>query len=48
MIKRLIVFRNHEELERHDREYWRSKTPDDRIDMVEILRIEAGKMLNYE
>jgi hypothetical protein len=35
------------DLERHDREYWRSRTPEERLDHVELLRLEAGKFL-YE
>ena len=30
-----------------DREYWRSRTPEERLDAVELLRLEAGKFL-YE
>ncbi len=36
-----------EELAREDVAYWRSKTPEERLDMVERLRLEAGKFL-YE
>ena len=30
-----------------DREYWRQRTPEERLDEVERLRLEAGKFL-YE
>ncbi len=30
-----------------DKAFWRAKTPKERLDMVEILRLEAGKFL-YE
>ena len=36
-----------EELAREDVAYWRSKTPEERLDMVERLRLEAGMSL-YE
>jgi len=39
---------NHEEQAKQDREYWLSRTPEERLDAVELLRIEAGKFLhNY-
>ena len=34
----------HEEQARKDREYWRSRTPEERLSHVEDLRIEAGKI----
>jgi len=37
----------HEEQARYDREYWKSRTPEERLDEVERLRLEAGKFL-YE
>jgi hypothetical protein len=37
----------HEKLAEEDAAYWRSKTPEERLDMVERLRLEAGKFL-YE
>jgi hypothetical protein len=37
----------HEEQTRCDREYWKSRTPEERLDEVERLRLEAGKFL-YE
>jgi hypothetical protein len=30
-----------------DKKYWRSKTPEDRLDALELLRLQAGKFL-YE
>ena len=32
---------------REDRAFWRGKTPEERLDAVEKLRVEAGKFL-YE
>jgi hypothetical protein len=32
---------------KNDREFWRSRSPEERLDAVEILRMEAGKFL-YE
>lgn len=37
----------HKELKEKDRRYWRSLTPEQRLEIVEQLRIEAGKFL-YE
>ena len=37
----------HEEQARYDREYWKNSTPEERLDEVERLRLEAGKFL-YE
>ncbi len=31
----------------NEREYWRSKSPEDRLDALEFLRMQAGKFL-YE
>jgi len=36
-----------DELEREDIDYWRNKTTEERLDMVERLPLEAGKFL-YE
>ena len=30
-----------------DKEYWRSKTPEERLDALELLRLQSGKFL-YE
>ncbi|MDA3798033.1 MAG: hypothetical protein PF692_03020 [Kiritimatiellae bacterium] len=37
----------HEEQAQYDRKHWRSRTPEERLDEVERLRLEAGKFL-YE
>lgn len=37
----------HEEQKRTDREYFRSLTPEERLDILEQLRLESGKFL-YE
>lgn len=42
-----IKVTTHEEQRKADREYWRSLTPEQRLDIVEQLRIESGKFL-YE
>ena len=42
-----LTITNHEEQARSDREFWRSRSPEERLDAVETLRIEAGKFL-YE
>ncbi len=43
-----ITVTTHEEQARKDREYWRSRTPEERLSHVEDLRIEAGKFLHDE
>ena len=45
--KMTLSVTTHEASEREDRAYWLSKTPEERLDMVEILRLGAGKFL-YE
>ena len=47
MDKLKLSITTHEEQARQDREYWRSRTPEERLDEVERLRFEAGKFL-YE
>jgi len=42
-----IKITTHEKLKEEDRKYWKSLTPEERLDIVEQLRIEAGKFL-YE
>ena len=42
-----LTVTTHEEQAKQDRAYWRSRTPQERLDAVEKLRIEAGKFL-YE
>lgn len=39
-----IKVTTHEEQAREDREYWMSRTPEERLDEVERLRIEWGKI----
>jgi hypothetical protein len=39
------VYKSHEELEKEDLAYWKSQTPESRLNEVEILRKEAGKFL---
>ena len=46
MDKKLLIT-THDEQARADRAYWRSRSPAERLDAVELLRIEAGKFL-YE
>jgi hypothetical protein len=46
MEKRLTIT-THEEQAARDRAFWRNCTPEERLDAVEALRIEAGKFL-YE
>ena len=40
-----LTVTTHEEQARQDREYWLNRTPEERLDEVERLRIEAGKFL---
>lgn len=42
-----MTITNHSEQEENERAFWRSRTPEERLDAVEILRLEAGKFL-YE
>ena len=44
---RIEVFSSHEDQARRDREHYRSLTPEQRLDIVEELRLSAGKFL-YE
>lgn len=43
----VITVTNHAEQKHKDREFWKSLTPEQRLDIVEQLRIESGKFL-YE
>ncbi len=43
----VITVTTQAEQEKKDREYWRSLTPEQRLDIVEQLRIESGEFL-YE
>ncbi|GMW01901.1 MAG: hypothetical protein AMXMBFR84_30370 [Candidatus Hydrogenedentota bacterium] len=42
-----LTITTHEEQAEKDRAYWRSCTPEQRLDELELLRMEAGKFL-YE
>jgi hypothetical protein len=42
-----LTITTHAEQAKQDRAYWRSRTPEERLDEVERLRLEAGKFL-YE
>ncbi len=42
-----IKITSHEEQRKEDRKYWKSLTPEQRLDIVEQLRLESGKFL-YE
>ena len=42
-----LTITTHEKQAKQDRAYWRSLTPEERLDIVEQLRLEAGKFL-YE
>jgi len=42
-----LTITTHEEQAKRDRAHWRSLTPEERLDAVEVLRLEAGKFL-YE
>ena len=44
-----LVITTHAEQAKQDRAYWRSRTPEERLDEVERLRLEAGRQNNeYE
>ena len=43
-----ISVATHESLAQEDADYWLSKTPTERLNMVEQLRLEAGKFLYDE
>ena len=44
---KLKVYRNHSEQEQAEKNEWLAMTPEERLDLVEQLRLEAGKFL-YE
>jgi hypothetical protein len=44
-MKRDVKITNHAESAEADRAFWRSCTPEQRLDAVEKLRLEAGKFL---
>ena len=47
VMKKHLTITTHAELAKQDRVFWHGCTPEQRLDAVEILRIEAGKFL-YE
>ncbi len=47
MEKTIRIYKNHNELSKHDRDISKSLSPEERLNQVELLRIEAGKFL-YE
>lgn len=47
IMKKVITITTHEKQAAQDRLFWKSKTPEQRLDAVEQLRIEAGNFL-YE
>jgi hypothetical protein len=44
---KIEVFNNHDDIAREDKEYYKSLSPEQRLDIVEELRLSAGKFL-YE
>ncbi len=46
-MKRVLTVTTHDELAARDRAYWSRQTPEARLDMVEELRLQAGKFV-YE
>lgn len=42
---RTIKITTHQLQAESDRDYWRQRTPEERLDAVELLRLEAGKFL---
>ncbi len=40
-----LVVSTHEDQDREDREYWRNRSPEERLEALELLRIESGKLL---
>ncbi|MBN1901184.1 hypothetical protein JW926_07670 [Candidatus Sumerlaeota bacterium] len=46
-MKKALTITTHEEQAKNDRAFWRSRSPEERLDAVEILRLESGKFL-YE
>ena len=45
--KKTLTFTDSSSQAEEDRRYWRSRPPEERLDAVERLRLEAGKFL-YE
>jgi len=47
IMKKVVTITTHEKQAAQDRLFWKSKTPEQRLDAVEQLRLEAGNFL-YE
>ncbi len=47
IMKKVITITTHEKQAAQDRLFWKNKTPEQRLDAVEQLRLEAGNFL-YE
>ena len=45
MEKKVSIYRNHNDLSKHDRDVALSLSHEERLDQVELLRLEAGKFL---
>ncbi len=46
-MEKTLTITSHEAQSQADRRYWRERTPEERLDAVEQLRLEAGEFL-YE
>lgn len=46
-MERVISVTTHEKLAAEDKRFWLSQSPEQRLDAVELLRLEAGNFL-YE
>jgi len=46
-VKKTLTVTTHQAQSEADRAYWRERTPEERLDEVERLRLEAGKFV-YE
>jgi hypothetical protein len=47
MEKTIHIYKNHNDLSKYDRDFSKSLSPEERLNQVELLRMEAGKFL-YE
>jgi hypothetical protein len=47
MEKTVRIYKSHNELSNDDRKFFKSLSPEERLSLVELLRIEAGKFI-YE
>jgi hypothetical protein len=47
MEKKVVIYKNHDEQQQNDREAYLALSPEERLNQVEYLRLEAGKFL-YE